>query len=351
MGTPVETFVTCESFRSWTCSALPSAHDWQTSACRAPRIEYHHLNLLYPVSTNLIRARLSSIEAFCQSYELGSFTVAARSLGVTPQAVSRSVAKLEKSLGVPLFRRNTRHIEATEAGRSYYEACRAALQTLDDAEARLRGTRDDLAGEVRVSVPTTYGHHRFLPMLASFRRRYPRIEIDVEVANQNIDFVRDGFDLAIRMGELQDASFVVRRLGDFSLGVFASPSYIEERGRPMAPSELDLHECAVFVMPRTGRPLPWTFAPGPESLTPKAAARIRGDALGLITFARAGGGLTQIYHYLVERELERGQLIEVLQEYSGRSRPFSLIYPKEAVTRPAVRVLVDFIVEQSRADR
>lgn len=309
------------------------------------------MNQLYPVSTSLIRAKLSSIEAFCQSYELGSFTVAARSLGVTPQAVSRSVAKLEQRLGVPLFRRNTRHIEATEAGRSYYEACRAALVALDDAEARLRGAREALAGEVRISVPTTYGHHRFLPLLASFRRLHPGIEIDVEVSNKNIDFVREGFDLAIRMGELRDASFVVRRLGDFSLGVFASPSYLAERGRPMTPSELDGHECAVFVMPRTGRPLPWTFVPEPEAIAPRAAVRVRGDVLGLITFARAGGGLVQIYHYLVERELASGQLVEVLREYSGRSRPFSLIYPKEAVKRPAVRALADFIVERARPDR
>lgn len=304
---------------------------------------------LAPVSP--MSTRLPSIKAFCLTYELGNFTAAAKALGVTPQAASRAVAKLERRLGVILFRRNTRHVEATEPGRAYYEACRSALDILDHAEARLQGQDDQPRGEVRVSVPTTYGHHRFIAMLPAFRRRYPRVDIDVQISNQNIDFVRDGFDLAIRMGELDDASFVARRLGDFSVGVFASPAYLSERGAPRTPAELDQHDCGVFAMPRTGRLLPWTFSPGPEALVPRAALRVREDVLGLIGFAVAGGGLIQSYHFLVTRELERGELSEVLADYSGRSRPFSLIYPREATARPAVRALVDFVVEQSRADR
>jgi len=296
-------------------------------------------------------ARLSEIRAFCLTYELGNFTSAARALGVTPQAASRAVAKLERRLGVTLFRRNTRHVEATESGRTYYAACKHAVETLDDAEARLLGQRDEPVGDVRVSVPTTYGHHRFMALLPALRRRCPRVDVDVEIANHNVDFVREGFDVAIRMGDLHDASFVARRLGDFSLGVFASPEYLRQRGSPAAPDDVADHACGVFSMPRTGRPLPWTFRPGPEAMLPPAALRVRHDILGLVGFAVAGGGLVQLYHFLVERELERGQLVEVLKEYAGRSRPFSLIYPREAVARPAVRALVDFVVEQTRPDR
>ena len=296
-------------------------------------------------------ARLPEIKAFCLTYELGNFTSAARALGVTPQAASRAVAKLERRLGVALFRRNTRHVEATESGRTYYEACKHALDTLDGAEARLLGQHDEPVGDVRVSVPTTYGHHRFIALMPEFRRRYARVNVDVEISNHNVDFVREGFDVAIRMGELHDASFVARRLGDFPLGVFASPEYLRQHGAPSSPEDVADHACGVFSMPRTGRPLPWTFDPGPEALLPPAALRVRHDILGLIGFAVAGGGLIQLYHFLIERELEQGQLVQVLRDYAGRSRPFSLIYPREAAERPAVRALVDFIVEMTRSDR
>lgn len=297
-----------------------------------------------------MRATFLSIETFCMTYELGNFTRAARALGVTPQAASRQVAKLEKSLGAILFRRNTRHMEATQAGQMYYQSCRSALEALGAAEGRL-GSEGEPAGEVRVSVPTTYGNHRFMAMLAGFRKCFPRVNVDVEISNRNVDFVREQFDMAVRMGELHDASFIARRLGDFSVGTFASPTYLAESGVPSTPAQLHDHTCALFVMPSSGRPLPWTFAPAPEALIPEAAIHVRDDVLGLVSFARAGGGLIQSYHFLVEGELERGELVEVLADHSGRSRPFSLIYPREAVMRPAVRALVDYAVEHSREDR
>lgn len=296
----------------------------------------------------ILRAKLPNIQMFCLAYELGSFTEAAKSMGVTPQAASRSVAKLEKELGVLLFRRSTRQIQITEAGRFYYQSCRTALATLEEAELQLGVVEDEPSGLVRISVPTTYGHHRFLPMLSGFRRLYPRIEIDVEISNQPINFVREGFDLAIRMGQLEDASFVAQRLGSFSFGVFASPTYLKEHGFPERPTDLVNHECGVFVMPHTGRNTPWFFAKNPKTLAPKPAIRIHHDVLGLIAFARSDGGLIQMFHFIVERELAHGELQEVLTAYSGCSRPFSLIYPKEAALRPAVRTLIDYTVHYSR---
>ncbi|MCB9792189.1 MAG: LysR family transcriptional regulator [Alphaproteobacteria bacterium] len=296
--------------------------------------------------------QLSQLRVFCLSVELGSFTRAARAAGLTPQAVSRSVARLEESLGQALFRRSTRQVEPTEAGRLFYAASAAALERLDEAQAVLALRQEQPVGEVRVSVPTTYGHHRFLPMLAEFCALYPQVEVDLEISNRNVDFVREGFDLAVRMGELGDAAFVARRLGDFSVGVFASPAYLAERGAPRRVEDIAQHRCAVFVMPSSGRLLPWGFTPpGPASYLPPATLRVRHDVLGLIHFARAGGGLVQIYHFLVEAELARGELVELLPELAGRSRPFSLIYPKQAVSRPAVRALVDFVVARARADR
>ena len=297
-----------------------------------------------------MRPKLSQIDIFCLTHERGSFTAAARALGISPQAASRAVSRLEDALGVELFRRNTRHVEITDAGQLYYDACRGVLDALEDAEARLARRRDSLQGQVRISVPTTYGHHRFLPTLPDFLARHPGIVVDVEVSNRNVDFVREGFDLAVRMGALDDASFIARPLGHFSLGVFASPDYLARRGTPCALDDLDAHTCAVFIMPRTGRTLRWAFGAAPTFFSPTAAVQIRDDVLGLITFARAGGGLIQIYHFLVERELREGLLLEVMPDLAEYARPFSLIYPRASTRRPEVRALIDFVLERSGRD-
>jgi DNA-binding transcriptional LysR family regulator len=300
----------------------------------------------------IVQANLSGIQAFCLTYELGNFTEAAKAMGLSPQAVSRAVGRLEQDLGVTLFRRNTRHLHATEQGRLYYVASRAALDQLLDAERVLAGDQANTSqGRVRISVPTTYGHHRFLPWMAEFQAQYPGIEVEVEVSNENVDFVREGFDMAIRMGDIKkDASYVARRLGDFSLGVFASPIYLAKHGIPAYPMELEQHRCVVFVRPSSGKVLPWVFSPEPEVLIPPSSIKVRHDVLGLISVARTGGGLIQLYHYLVEHELERGELVEVLQAYGGKSRPFSLIYPIDNKDIPSIRAMIDFIMERSLQD-
>jgi DNA-binding transcriptional LysR family regulator len=294
-----------------------------------------------------LESSVPNLEAFCRAYEQGSFTRAAELLGVTPQAVSRAVGRLEVRLGATLFRRTTRSVEPTDAGRAYYGACRPALSLLEAGERLVSRAARDERGTVRISVPTTWGHHRFLPALARFRREHPGIDVVVQIENRNIDFVRDGFDLAIRMGEVRDQGLVARKLGDFALGVFASPGYLAERPAPSSPAELAQHACIGFLLPSTGRLLPWRFGGGHEVM-PIAALRVAGDVLGTIALARAGAGLVQTYDFLVEGPLARGELCEVLAPFRGASRPFSLLYPRGVVQGKAVRRLVAFVVAEAR---
>jgi len=294
---------------------------------------------------------LPNLEAFCRTYETGSFTKAARALSVTPQATSRSVARLERVLGVTLFRRTTRSLAPTEAARRYYDLCVQALSLLSAGERELASRKKAIEGRVRISVPTSYGHHRLLPSLGAFRERHPGIRVEVNVSNQNIDFVRDGYDLAIRMGTIDDKTLVARKLGDFELGVYASPSYLASYRAPRTPEDLAEHTCVAFVMPRSGRVLPWTFAPQPVSFVPDAPYRCSDDVLGVITLARAGVGLVQIYDFLVEDDVARGALVEVLASFRGKSRPFSLLYPKSVVPSRPVRALIDFIMATARDRR
>lgn len=303
--------------------------------------------MVLKVTAHSLAGTLPNLEAFCRTYETGSFTKAARILALTPQATSRSVARLEQVLGVTLFRRTTRSLAATEEARRYYEQCSRALALLADGERELSRGATEPEGRVRISAPTTYGHHLLLPSLGAFAERYPRIRVDVSISNQNVDLVRGGFDLAIRRGPARDTSLVARKLGDFTLGVYGSSTYLARHHAPRTPEDLASHDCVTFVMPSSGRALPWTFAGG-KRFVPNARYRCSDDVLGVITLARAGVGLVQVFGFLVSEDIERGKLVEVLAPYRGQGSSFSLLYPKLVERPPAVRAMIDFIVGNAR---
>lgn len=291
-----------------------------------------------------LQSTLPNLLTFCAAFELGSFSKAARQLGVTPQAASRSVVRLEETLGVTLFRRTTRTVTPTDAARAYYRTAKQALDLLQNAETTVARRDGAHVGVVRVSAPTSFGHYRLLPSLAAFRERYPAIELELHVGNRNVDFTREGYDLAIRMGTIREKGLIARKLGDFPLGTYGSPSYLARRASPRTPAQLEDHECIAFIMPSTGRVLPWTFVPEPRTFTPRATVRCSEDVLALVTLARAGLGLIQIYDFLVEKDIERGLLVEVLRDYRGASRPFSLVYPAAPRRSPAARALIEYLI-------
>ncbi|MBX7194082.1 MAG: LysR family transcriptional regulator [Sandaracinaceae bacterium] len=293
----------------------------------------------------LPEASLSTILAFVRTCEEGSFTAAAKRLHVTPAAVSRSVARLEAQLGVRLFRRTTRQLRSTPEGERYRARCVEALAGLAEAEAELRGREGPPRGRVRLSLPTTLGLHHVVAGLAGFTDAHPEIALDVQIGNHTVDFVREGFDLAVRLGRIEDASLVARKLGDAPLGVFASPDYLARHGRPRSLEALADHEQLAFVLPRSGRVLPWLFASPSVEREPRGRVRCLDDPQGLVALAEAGLGLCQIYRFMVTRSLAEGRLVEVLERHADRTRPFSLVYPK-APLAPHVRAVVDWIVRR-----
>jgi DNA-binding transcriptional LysR family regulator len=288
--------------------------------------------------------QLGSIEMFCKAAELQGFTSAAQALGITAAAVSRSVGRLEDRLGVRLFVRTTRQMRLTEEGRTYFEQCRQALAQIEDAERAVGGRQAQPAGLLRVSLPTTYAHFRLLPMLPAFMQRHPQIRLELDVSNRNIDFVEAGYDLAIRLGPPEDSRLVARPLEDATLGVFASPHYLKRRGAPQTLEQLRQHDCIEFVLPSSGRGMPWIFrdAGQPVDFAFEGRVRVHDDVLAAVTYAAAGGGLFQIYHFIADRYVATGQLQEVMQPYGGRSRPFSILYPQNRHLSARVRAFVDF---------
>lgn len=289
---------------------------------------------------------LGSIELFCLAAELGSFTAAATAAGVTPAAVSRSISRLEERLGVRLFVRTTRHIRLTEGGQAYFEQCRNALAQLIEAERTVAGQQSAPSGLLRISMPTTYGHYRVLPKLADFRARYPEVQVDIHLSNRNIDFAEEGYDLAIRVRAPADSSLIARKLEDAALVVVATPAYLARAGVPGCLADLDHHDCIQFELPSNGKKIPWLFRKDGKDIeiNSKGGYCCSEDVLGGVTLARGDAGLFQTYRFIVEEDLRKGTLREVLQEFSGCSRPFNLLYPHNRHIPLRVRAFVDFLV-------
>jgi DNA-binding transcriptional LysR family regulator len=290
--------------------------------------------------------RLGSIELFCLTAQCQGFTPAAKAAGLTPAAVSRSVARLESQLGVRLFVRTTRTVRLTEAGRRYHDQCRQALGQLAEAERELSGQQQRPSGLVRISLPTPYGHCRVLPLIPAFMQRYPDIELDLQLTNRNVDIIEEGFDLAIRGRTPPDSGLVARKLEDAELVIVAAPSYMRRRKPPRSEHELAALSCIQFLLPRSGQPVPWLLRrDGHDFEWPtQGALRCADEILATVTLVRAGAGVLQTYRFIVEQDLRDGTLIELLPELAGASRPFSVMVPAHRHMPLRVRVLIDFLL-------
>lgn len=290
--------------------------------------------------------QLGSIEQFCRAAESGSFTGAAEILGLTPAAVSRSISRLEQRLGVRLFLRTTRAVKLTTEGELYWKECQLALEQIAEAERAITGAQTVPSGPLRISVSAAYGTFRLLPLVPKFTELYPQIDIEISISDKIIDFVEEGFDLAIRLGIQQDSRLVAFKLEDAMLGVFSTPTYLAKKGQPCSIDDLDEHDCIQYISPNTGRPLQWLFTDERGASIEKpitSRMRVLNDALGAVAWVNAGGGLYQTYRFAVRDALRRGDLVEVLQEYSGRSRPFSILYPQNRHLSARVRAFVEFL--------
>ncbi|MEG0281124.1 MAG: LysR substrate-binding domain-containing protein [Morganella sp. (in: enterobacteria)] len=303
------------------------------------------------MSRSFESVQLGSIELFCKAAEQGSFTGAAEVLGITPASVSRSISRLESRLGVRLFNRTTRNVRLTSDGQLYYLQCQQALEQIAEAERIISGQHSQPKGLLRVSVGTVYGHHRLAPLLPAFMSKYPEVELELNISNRNIDFVEDGYDLAIRLGEPQDSRVVARKLEDASVGVFCSPAYLAKRGRPQSLEALHKHDLIQFILPSTGRPMPWVFKneqSGNIDFNFSSRQRVHEDVLASVGWSIAGGGLFQIYHFVAKEAVAQGQLVEVLQDIGGCSRPFYVLYPQNWHLSARVRAFVDYLASAVR---
>lgn len=277
--------------------------------------------------------------------ERESFTAGAVALATTASVLSRAVTRLENRLGAQLLRRTTRRVTLTETGRRYLDQARAAFTLLGDAEREIGGQADALTGRIRMSVPTTWGHYRVPALLAQFARRYPGVKVELNITNRSVDLVAEGFDLAIRLGDLPDSGLAARKLADEALCLVAAPAYLARAGTPRTLDDLREHVCLPFILPRTGRIAPWVFRNGGTDVewTAPATIEVSDDVLGVVSLAVAGIGIGQSYDFIVREHVAAGRLVEVLPHLRGRSRPFSVVYAPHRRQSAATRAMIDIL--------
>lgn len=282
---------------------------------------------------------LQQLLAFAQVARRGSFAAAARDLGGSPSTLAKSVARLEASLGVKLFHRTTRQVSLTADGERMFQRCERVLAEIEDLQADAAGTRSAPCGTLRVDAPAYYGRHFVLPLLADLRRAHPALVLEVRLQDAVADLVRDGIDLAVRIGHLADSTLVARRIDMQRLVMVASPGYLRQHGTPARPRDLAGHSAVAFRLPASGRTRPWQLRQGRRQVDMPVAHAIQvSDTEALATAARLGMGLCQVPEYVVRDALAAGDLVEVLAGFQPAPLPISAVVPSGRLVPPRVRV-------------
>ncbi|NLR95331.1 LysR family transcriptional regulator [Rhizobium sp. P38BS-XIX] len=290
--------------------------------------------------------RLSGLNAFVRTADLGSFTAAGRVLGLSASAVGKAVSNLERQLGVRLLQRSTRSIRLTEEGRLFHERCRRVLDDLDGAQASLAQAVAMPRGKLRVSVPII-SYHFLLPVVPEFVERYPEVELDIDFNDRIVDLIEEGVDVAIRSGDLPDSRLISRTLRPFRMLLCAAPRYLERHGVPHCPRALDQHLAVRFRYPNSGKLQDWplTLPEGEPELRMQTALSCNNmEAVRGATVA--GLGIGCMPDFLVGSSLVDGVLQIVLGDFVDEPGHFHLLWPSSRHLSPKVRVFVDFLSER-----
>ncbi|NIA71024.1 LysR family transcriptional regulator [Pelagibius litoralis] len=289
---------------------------------------------------------LEGLPVFVRTVREGSFSAAARALDLTPSAVSKQIGRLEDRLSVRLFNRTTRRLSLTEEGAAFYERASRILTDLEDAAAAVSSLRATPQGRLRVTMPSGFGLLHFLPVLPDFLARYPELDLDIDVNDRFVDMVDEGFDVALRIGELQDSSLISRRLSANHRVLAAAPGYLHAHGAPRRIGEVADHNCLVYtyraqrhdwhLVDETGAEFVVTVSGNVETNNPTI---LRASAL-------AGVGLVLLPLWLIGPDLKAGRLVQVLPRYHGPDSAINVVYPPGRHLSARVRCFVDFLVER-----
>ncbi|MCJ8142333.1 LysR family transcriptional regulator [Ancylobacter sp. A5.8] len=290
--------------------------------------------------------RLTGLIAFARAGSLGSYTAAARALGVSPSAISKSVQRLEQNLGIRLFSRTTRSLTLTPEGRDLHERALRLLREAEAIEQAAAAARSEPAGVLKIAAPLPIGVHILAPALPRFRELYPKLAIDLRLGDRFVDLIEEGIDVAIRVGDLADSRLISRTLAPHNICAFASPAYLARRGVPGHPGELNAHDCVNFRFQSSGQALRWSFRLGDRTLELVPDAGITTDVSDAVAAAMAaGGGIGISPTFVAAPYVERGLLMPLLRDYFVARSAITALWPESRRANPNVKAFVGFLAE------
>jgi len=290
--------------------------------------------------------RLSEMEAFVCVVDQGGFTDAARKLGISKSAVSKHISALETRLGVRLLNRTTRRVNPTDIGLAYYDKAHSVLSTADEADQMVTAMQTAPRGNLRISVPVNFGIAHLSPLMGQFLRSFPDLSVDMVLEDRYVELVSEGFDLAIRIGRLEDSSLKARKLAETGVKLVASPHYLQERGVPHKLEDLSEHHLLHYTMLSTGNYWRLRSRAGEERHVRVGGPLTANNGESLKVAAIAGLGIAQLPCFMLGTALQTGELQEVLPQAVTDNLGIYAVYPDGRFVQPKLRALIDHLAHE-----
>lgn len=292
--------------------------------------------------------RLSEMEAFVAVVDQGGFTDAARRLNLSKSAISKHVAALEERLAVRLLNRTTRRVSPTDIGLAFYDRAIAVLKDANEADEMVTAMQSDPRGQLRISAPVSFGMRHLMPVITEFLATYPSVSINVVFEDRFTELVAEGYDAALRIGQLEDSSLRMRTLASAQIVLVASPDYLAKHGTPKTIDDLSDHTLLHYSLTTSGNV--WRLiSPSGEERQVRVGGRLtanNGDALMLA--AEQGLGIANTPSFILCDAMKSGRLVQVLPDLPARELGIHLVYPEGRYLQPKLRVLIDFLAEKYR---
>lgn len=282
---------------------------------------------------------------FLEIVKQGSLSAAARELGVTPASVSKRLARIEESLGVALMRRTTRRLSLTDEGELFLANARRILTELEEMEQQVAQNRLAPNGLLRVNAPLGFGRTYITPIVSRFVKRYPEVEVQLQLTDHPLSLVDDAFEIGIRFGEIPDARLIARRIAPNRRLICAAPSYLEAHGVPKVPHDLARHNCIVLRQNETAYGL-WRFSKGKHTETIKVRGTLSSnDGEVALNWVLAGHGLMLRAEWDIAKYVRSGRLVILLEDYATEPADIFAVYSERQARSPRVRAFTDFLVK------
>ncbi|QXO16101.1 MULTISPECIES: LysR family transcriptional regulator [Vibrio] len=293
--------------------------------------------------------RLQCDRMFVAVMELGSFARAAQRLNISSGQASKLISRLEQDLGVQLFKRSTRSLAPTEVGQAYYERIKRIVDDLDELDDSIRNASRQPSGRLRIAAPVTFGQSQLAPCLIDFSTRYPEIDLDVRFSDRSVNIVEEGFDLALRIGQLTDSSLIARKLCDVRVLTLASAQYLSQYGTPQHWRELASHNCIIDTNFRD--PFRWPYINAQQIVEEMPVnGRLKfSNADVCLEAACAGLGIARLPTFVAAAAIRRNKLVPILSDYEVPPIGLFALYPPAKHLAQSSRAFIDFLVARFAA--